>query len=150
MSLLSHSRVNTAVLLSVATLLVVHASAGCSSDDGGGTTTASDAAVSADTGAMADDASSSSSDTGTPVDAATAADTAPASDGATGADAGIGFLQQCMVVGSPGDCAAGYQCKLFKGKQKNFCTKPCTTATAATDCPAPSKGCGGDNFCSPP
>ena len=84
-----------------------------------------------------------------------AADTSTTPDTGSGVDAGgdaggIAYLQECSTVGTPGDCAAGLTCKLFNGKQKNFCTKACTTATAATDCPAPAKGCGGDKFCSPP
>jgi hypothetical protein len=123
------------------------AGVGCSSSDEGG---AADAATSTDSGAASD--SSSSSDAGGGTDTSTATDTGAATDTGSGGDGGgaIAYLQECKTVGTPGDCAPGLTCKLFAGKQKNFCTKPCTKATAATDCPAPAKGCGGDNFCSPP
>lgn len=110
----------------------------CSSDEGGGDLT----------DAAAADTATSSSDAGGGTDTSTpAVDSGGTADATTASDGGIGYLEQCTTVGNPGDCAPGFQCKLFKGKAKNFCTKPCT---GPADCPAPAKGCGGDNFCSPP
>ena len=89
------------------------------------------------------------------------ADTAAAADAGTdsmiapetGADAG-GFLKPCMVLGTPGDCPPGENltCRSYPNPApgKDLCTRPCTTATAAVDCPPPSKGCGGMGLCAGP
>ena len=140
MSLSSSSRPGLFALFASVALATMHAGlVACSSDEGGGDLSdaaATDGATSSNDGGGATDSSTPAVDSGGTTDATTA------SDGGA-----IGYLQQCTTIGDPGDCAAGFQCKLFKGKAKNFCTKPCT---GPADCPAPAKGCGGDSFCSPP
>lgn len=45
------------------------------------------------------------------------------------------------------DCQSGL-CMQFVQGTVHRCTKPCTTATAATDCPAPSDGtCNNNGYC---
>lgn len=90
------------------------------------------------------------------------ADTATAADGGSdtgiiaadsGADAG-GFMKPCTVLGMPGDCPPGENltCRSYPNPApgKDLCTHPCTPATAAVDCPPPSKGCGGMGLCAGP
>lgn len=71
----------------------------------------------------------------------------------TGADAG-GFMTVCTVLGMPGDCPPGENltCRSYPNPPpgKDLCTRPCTAATAAVDCPPPSKGCGGMGLCAGP
>lgn len=63
------------------------------------------------------------------------------------ADAGKkGFLDNCT---KNEDCDAGLFCKDFPAKG-TFCSKSCTTSTAATDCPPPSTGCNKDGVCKAP
>jgi hypothetical protein len=124
-----------------ASIALASAGVACSSSEGGGDLT--DAAAAVDGATSSSDSGGGGTDSSTPVDSSTGIDATPATDGG----GAIAYLQECQTVGTPGDCAAGLTCKLFKGKGKNFCTKSCT---GPADCPAPSKGCGGDNFCSPP
>jgi hypothetical protein len=76
-------------------------------------------------------------------DAAMSSDAASSGDGGT-----LGFMDTCTQPGTPGDCAPGLQCHNFSDHGVH-CTHPCTKATAATDCPAPSTGCGGILLCKP-
>ncbi len=67
-------------------------------------------------------------------------------------DAGAnGFLTPCTVLGMPGDCPPGENltCRSYPNPApgRNLCTRPCTPATVAVDCPPPSKGCGGMGLC---
>lgn len=45
------------------------------------------------------------------------------------------------------ECESGLCFELGMGQR--ICTKPCTAATAATDCPAPSPGCNNKGVCRP-
>ena len=101
----------------------------CSGDDaasGGGSdsgsTTGDDATSSSggDSGGTTggDDASSGGGDTGVKTDSG-AKDSASDARG----DAGT-WGAPCTMVGSPGDCAPGYECFNFGGKGKH-CTMPC-------------------------
>jgi hypothetical protein len=45
------------------------------------------------------------------------------------------------------DCATS-MCRMFQMGAVHLCTKPCTVATQATDCPAPSVGtCTNNGYC---
>jgi hypothetical protein len=134
--------------LGSAAIAILLSSTGCSgsTDEGGAQ---SDAAAVDDGPAVLGDGGGTT-DSGTGSDTSTPGDGGKADTGPTGDGGGLGFLQMCTTLGKPGDCAAGLECKAFSGKGKNYCTRACTTATAATDCPAPSKGCGGNGFCAAP
>lgn len=75
-----------------------------------------------------------------------------AGDAAVDADAGVtdaakaGFMGTCLKTE---DCDTGLFCKDFPSRG-TFCTRSCTTATGATDCPAPSPGCNKDGICKAP
>jgi hypothetical protein len=69
-------------------------------------------------------------------------------DGAVTTDAGTRFMTTCTMLGTPGDCPQGLICANFAGTGK-YCTRTCTKATEATDCPKPSTGCSG-GYCAPP
>lgn len=58
------------------------------------------------------------------------------------------FGDLCTTDGPTGDCASG-MCKPFAQGTVQRCTKPCTVATQATDCPnPPSSGtCTNNNYC---
>lgn len=71
-------------------------------------------------------------DTGAPADAAP--------------DATKGFLEPCT---SNAECGSGL-CSGVPGQSRMVCSKPCTEATAASDCPPPSTGCNAQGRCSPP
>ncbi|HEY4056432.1 MAG TPA: hypothetical protein VGM39_07475 [Kofleriaceae bacterium] len=74
-------------------------------------------------------------------------DAAPVVDGPPGlcGTGTLGYLEVCDTNGANqcGSCA----CTSFG--HEAVCTKPCTAATAATDCPAPSLGCSSGGFCRP-
>jgi len=55
------------------------------------------------------------------------------------------FLAAC---GANDECETGL-CQTFPAKGM-FCSKPCTAATAAVDCPAPSPGCNNNGVCKTP
>lgn len=57
-----------------------------------------------------------------------------------------GFLGACV---KNDDCEVGLFCKDFPSRG-TFCTRACTTATVATDCPPPSPGCNKDGICRAP
>lgn len=57
------------------------------------------------------------------------------------------FGDTCTTDGPTGDCMSGL-CKPFAMGTVQRCTKPCTVATEATDCPAPSAGtCTNNGYC---
>lgn len=58
----------------------------------------------------------------------------------------VGFMGICV---KNEDCDTGLFCKDFPSRG-TFCTRNCTTATAPTDCPAPSPGCNKDGICKAP
>ncbi len=61
-----------------------------------------------------------------------------------------GLMSTCKVVGVPGDCGAGLQCFNFPSKGM-VCTRSCTKATEAADCPQPQTGgCNNQGVCRPP
>ena len=67
--------------------------------------------------------------------------------GAPSADGGkLPFLSQCS---SNNQCEGGV-CGNFPAKGAMFCSRPCTVATAAADCPAPSPGCNNMGICRVP
>jgi len=78
------------------------------------------------------------------VDGSVEASSAPDSGGVDGGKQG--FLEACA---KSEDCATGLFCKDFPTKG-SFCSKSCTTATVATDCPPPSPGCNKDGVCRAP
>jgi hypothetical protein len=55
----------------------------------------------------------------------------------------------CPGCTTDADCAEGLVCFDFPNKGGFLCTRTCTPATAATDCPAPSEGCGNNGHCKP-
>src|SRR5690348_4639360 len=62
------------------------------------------------------------------------------------------FMETCNEAV---DCAvpAGADvviCQLYQAKNAKFCTKSCTAATAAADCPSPSPGCNNMGVCKAP
>ena len=73
---------------------------------------------------------------------------APAEAGAeAGIDAGkAGLFASCT---SDADCESGL-CREYPSKGGLLCTKACTGATAATDCPPPATGCNNQGICKAP
>lgn len=65
----------------------------------------------------------------------------------TAQGAKLGFM--CPGCTADADCAEGLVCFDFPNKGGFLCTRVCATATAATDCPAPSEGCGNNGHCKP-
>jgi hypothetical protein len=58
------------------------------------------------------------------------------------------FGDQCMVAGSPGDCAPGLICDMFAMGTVFRCTRMCDVNPNPTNCPAPSNGtCNGKGEC---
>jgi len=58
------------------------------------------------------------------------------------------FGDQCMVPGTPGDCAPGLICDMFVMGTIYRCTRLCDQNPNPTNCPAPSAGtCNGKNEC---
>ncbi len=71
-----------------------------------------------------------------------------ADDAEAGADAPPAKQGFMAVCAKNDECESGI-CKDFPSRG-TFCTRACTTATAATDCPAPSPGCNKDGVCKAP
>jgi hypothetical protein len=145
-----------------ATAAVTFAAVACSSADpsaesGNHLGTGDAAADEGDSGAGGDDAStggdaSNHGDSSTGADSGTHDDSGAHHDSGTAADSGghdastLGaFGASCAV---DGDCASGL-CRGFRQMTVNFCTKACTAATQAADCPSPPSAgtCNGMGYC---
>lgn len=72
---------------------------------------------------------------------------ADASQSEAEASADAGKLSLFSPCTTNEECDSGL-CFEF-GMGQRICTKPCTAATAATDCPAPSPGCNNKGVCRP-
>ncbi len=111
---------------------------GCSSDStsGGGT----DASTQVDSAGGGDSSTSDSAGGGDSSASDSSASDSSSGDGGSGA-----FGASCTV---DGDCASK-MCRQFRGMTVMFCTKPCTTATAAMDCPMPPSAgtCTNNGYC---
>ncbi len=121
------------VFLGVA-LPVVLAAVGCSSSSDTGAGNDVDSGSAAQDSGGGTDSATPGNDSGTPaVDA-----NVPGNDAATGAKQ----LGDPCTAGS--ECASGL-CEAFRMQAVMLCTKPCTPATQAADCPSPPT----DGTCTP-
>ena len=106
--------------------------AACSTPTDGGVARGGEAGADADLSDGAGDGGGDSGDAGSTASA----------------DGGPGYLTTCTMLGTPGDCPAGYMltCRSFPNKGENLCTHPCSLG-----CPPPSKGCSaGSGMCAGP
>ena len=123
-------------------LPLVLATTGCgsSNDPGGG-------------GPVVDGDAGSGTDSASPGnDAAAGVDAASPDASSPGVDAGSdapssGIAAFGATCTGNGDCASNL-CEPFRMQTVNLCTKACTVATQATDCPSPSVGtCTPKGYC---